>query len=177
MRQPVRCAVGDVRQPSMRSAPEGGCDLSGSDDGSLDRLPSMRSAPEGGCDGRKDYGGDVEGPSMRSAPEGGCDDATPARPCRHDLLPSMRSAPEGGCDPMAAGVMWSKYHLQCGPPRRADATMRELFAQHGLTPSMRSAPEGGCDVAVTGNTGTATLLQCGPPRRADATRFVRHHAL
>ena len=37
--------------------------------------------------------------------------------------------------------------LQCGPPRRADATAKAILAQHTAAPSMRSAPEGGCDGA------------------------------
>ena len=60
--------------------------------------------------------------------------------------------------------------LQCGPPRRADATLAAIFTSPMvIPPSMRSAPEGGCDAGESlGGVGFRGL-QCGPPRRADAT--------
>ncbi len=157
--------------PSMRSAPEGGCDDRAPRTGPPP-CPSMRSAPEGGCDvavafncgsrsllqcgppRRADATPHPERrmverePSMRSAPEGGCDDAMASRSCARAILPSMRSAPEGGCDPSACCITHDTHaflpsFLQCGPPRRADATGWLRAAGGGRVPSFNAVRPGG----------------------------------
>ena len=108
----------------------------------IGNLPSMRSAPEGGCDNEIARSAQQAAePSMRSAPEGGCDNEI-ARSAQQAAEPSMRSAQEGGCD--GAGLfcrscLGAFNAVRPGGRMRQPAGGVERATGH---PSMRSAPEG-----------------------------------